>query len=123
MRAQMSFEMLLYMSLSGIAILFAAHMVAAGEPGFQKALGSYEASAFVQAINDNIAQGDFARPLQVQVPSGLCGASSQGGALQTQYGSFEFITDVEIGANVLCSPGAGQVELVGLNGTVQVVGA
>lgn len=120
MRAQMSIELLVYASLSGIALLYAAHLVAADAPNIDSAVYSYEASAFVQEVNNNIASGTLLSPFTVQVPNGLCGAEVVANRLYGQYGSYSFITNVTIPANALCIPGEQQMELAMSNGTMAI---
>jgi hypothetical protein len=100
MKAQMSLEMLAYISMAGISLLYSISAVSAYYPRINQSLGEYGYSNFVEAINTAILSNDSSMTLHV--PGGMCDSQLNGSVLDTRYGTFYFVEDVRTDGNLTC---------------------
>ncbi len=109
MKAQMSLEMLAYLAIAGLSMLYSAKAVSMYYSNASGSMESYGYSRFVEAINTAILQGDGSA--SVSIPAGLCNSTLSGDQIKTPKGSFYFVRAVEIGKAVLCSSGFENVSI------------
>ncbi|MDE1851242.1 MAG: hypothetical protein KGH69_00950 [Candidatus Micrarchaeota archaeon] len=91
MKAQMSFELLLYLSLAGLSMLYFVANMAAIAPKLGGAMLSYSVSAMESGIYEKLVSG-YAT-FQEYVPTGTCSSGAPAGtdflyAMQIANGSF-----------------------------------
>ena len=84
-KAQISIEIMLYIAMAGIALLFALRMLMAYRTTMAGRLDRYRISVFVEGIEEGVESGSrFA----AYVPAGLCNATSSPGMISTAYGTY-----------------------------------
>ena len=119
MRAQMSLEMLAYIAMAGISLLYSISAVSAYYPRINQSLGDYDYSSFVESINTAILNNDGS--VTLYVPEGMCGSQLNGSTLGTRYGIFYFVEEVRMGGNLTCNTGTEKVSMVYGQGYVTMV--
>ena len=118
MRAQMSLEMLAYIAMAGISLLYSISAVSAYYPRMNQSLGDYDYSNFVESINTAILNNDSS--VALYVPEGLCGSQLNGSTLDTKYGIFYFVEEVRMHGNLTCSAGMEEVSMAYGQGYVTI---
>ena len=103
MKAQMSLEMLAYVAIAGISILYSLGAVSSYYLRVNQSLGDYGYSSFVESINTAIL-GNYSS-ITLNVPEGLCNSEPNGSELDTRYGAFYFVEDVRLLGNLSCGQG------------------
>ncbi len=103
MRAQMSLEVLVYVFLAGVSIVYSLSLVSGYYSRESAQASSYEYSNFAEAINLALMNG--ASAVGLYVPPGLCNSTSTPDSIGTRYGRLYFAEPVRISAALLCSPG------------------
>lgn len=104
MKVQMSLEVLVYVSLAGVSIVYSLSLVSGY---YSKGVGvaaSYEYSNFAEAINLALMNG--ASAVSLYVPVGLCNSTATADSMDTKYGTLYFAEPVVISKSVLCSRGS-----------------
>jgi hypothetical protein len=87
MRAQISLEMLIYLSLSSFSILFAISSVMHYLPTLRDSLSYYQSFILISEINKaSISYSNSS--IYAFIPKGLCNSSDTGSELKTYFGSF-----------------------------------
>ena len=119
MKAQMSLEMLAYISIAGISILYSIGAISAYYLRINQSLGDYAYSNFVESINTAILSNESS--IALTVPSGICGSRLNGSAFDTKYGTFYFVENVKFGSNLTCNIGAEKVGIDYGQGYVTIV--
>ncbi len=105
----MSLEMMVYISLAGISMLYSIHAVSAYHQRSSQSISGYEYSNFVEAINTAIL-GNYSS-ISLYVPQGMCGGSLNGSSIDTGIGRLYFVETVRISATLACSPGLQRANL------------
>lgn len=103
MRAQLSFELLVYFALAGIAMLSAASFLAARWPGIAVEEQGYAVSNFVNALDAEAADG--AGSFYAYLPPGVCNSTQSPGELVTGSGTFYLLGNMAFAAGSLCPDG------------------
>ena len=117
MRAQLSFEFLVYLSLAGLSLLFSVSILNANSHFLYNKVGYYWASEMAYKINDAILSGSYSN-FTTFLPQGMCNSSITGGALDTEYGNFSIAGKVLAQGKVFCPDGAeANFEMGYANGT------
>lgn len=109
MKTQMSLEMLTYVSIAGISILYSIGAISSYYSRVNQSLGYYGYSNFVEAVNTAIL--DNYGSVSLYIPQGMCGLQVNGSDLNTKYGVFYFVQDVRMSKNLTCRPGAQYVDI------------
>ncbi len=102
-KAQISFEMQLYMALAGLALLFAAGEIARATPEMRLAVGEYNVGVFIGLVNENILSGNSS--FEAWIPEGMCNATARGTEVETPYGNFSTIVGLNITNSTFCPDG------------------
>ncbi len=118
MKGQLSLELMIYASLAGISLLYAASLASSDSSGIRNAVSSYQTGVLVEAINDRVMAG-APGALQVYAPQALCGYPVNGSVLKTAYGSYYFITVVNASSQVFCG-GSETLSITQINGAVRI---
>ena len=118
MKTQMSLEMLAYLSLAGLSILYSAKAVSEYYSSANGSLASFGYSSFVEAVSTAILQD--ADHAAISVPAGLCNSTISGDELKTSKGDFYFVREVQISKSVMCSPGQQNISIGYLQGSISV---
>ncbi|MGB9732547.1 MAG: hypothetical protein ACP5P2_02310 [Candidatus Micrarchaeia archaeon] len=87
MKAQISLELLIYLSLSSFSIVFAAGAIMHYAPIIKKELGAYEVWQLIERL-DVMAWYYTNGSVHAYIPKGLCNSSLEGDNLVTEFGSF-----------------------------------
>ncbi|MEM3781840.1 MAG: hypothetical protein QXT43_02680 [Candidatus Micrarchaeaceae archaeon] len=115
MKAQLSLEFLIYLSVAGASL---AVVVAAVPSLLGRAYAyasEYAALSFVDKVNAALISGNAT--IAAYLPAGLCNATAHGSALETRWGTLYFIVPVFVG-NALCPSGTNaEFEISAVNGT------
>jgi hypothetical protein len=119
MRAQMSLEMLAYISMAGISLLYSISAISAYYPRMNQSLGYYAYSSFAESINTAILSNDSS--VTLYVPGGMCDSPLNGSVLDTRYGTFNFVEEVRAGGNLTCNAGIEKVGMAYGQGYVTLV--
>jgi len=118
MKAQLSFEFLLYTIVSGISLAVTLGIFLHAQ-GMESDMGTRSyIEELVALINANMAYGSSG--FSAYVPRALCNATVAGVYLNTAFGSFALSNPLNIEGNVLCpsSSGVEQVKMTyAYNGT------
>ena len=104
MRLQISFELLIYLTLAGLSTVFALAVLAARWPGIVKSIDSYSVSSFVSSVNGKIAAG--ATAFSLYVPPGLCNSTIVGDEIRTEYGTYYLDSAASAESGIFCPGGA-----------------
>jgi hypothetical protein len=103
MRAQMSLEMLAYIALAGISLLYsvgAAHHYLESASGY---ISSYSYSEFADSISTALLQKSS--HFNIYVPSGICNSTINGSSLMLGGNSYQLPERVSVQDGFLCQPG------------------
>jgi len=103
MRAQMSLEVLVYVFLAGISIVYSLSLVSGYYSRESAQASSYEYSNFAEAINIALMNG--ASAVDLYIPPGLCNSTQTSDSMETSHGKLYFAEPVRISYALLCSPG------------------
>jgi hypothetical protein len=114
----MSLEMMAYIALAGISMLYCAVAVARYSVQLGRYAAYYSYSEFSQAISTAIM--GHAGDVSVYVPAGMCNSTVSGSELRTRYGSFYFPERVSISGNLTCSIGNSDASITYANGSADV---
>jgi hypothetical protein len=87
MRAQLSLELLVYLSLAGLSFLFAISAANRASASTAISVQRFEISQFANSVGGEVAAGSAAS-FSAFVPKGLCNATLGEGALITSVGTF-----------------------------------
>ncbi|MHB1830366.1 MAG: hypothetical protein ACYCO0_03145 [Candidatus Micrarchaeaceae archaeon] len=109
MKAQMSLEMLAYLSLAGLSMLYSAKAVSVYYSDANGSLASYGYASFVESINSAILQD--AGHAVISIPAGLCNSTLSGDMLHTARGDFYFVRGVRASQSVMCGTGQENVSI------------
>ncbi len=118
MQAQMSLEVLAYISIAGISMLYSMGAISAYYLRVNHSLDNYGYSNFVESINTAILSNDSS--VTLNVPGGICSSRLNGSALDTKYGTFYFVEDVKLGSSLTCNTGAEKVSIDYGQGSVTI---
>jgi hypothetical protein len=117
MRAQLSFEFLVYVAVSGASLAVMLGLFARSQAVQSNIRAASYTEELIASINANMAYSSSS--FSAYVPEGLCGAAVANDALVTSFGSFTLNNPLIIAGNALC-PGQG-IERLGMteeyNGT------
>ncbi len=119
-KAQISLELMLYLSLAAIAILIAASESIRMLPKAEGIISTYYTERLASEISYGIMAGNIT--FYAYVPKGLCNASASGDHLYTQYGGFPEAASLALSGSPFC-PGGNYTRLYleyETNGTVVV---
>ncbi|MDE1825069.1 MAG: hypothetical protein KGH61_03265 [Candidatus Micrarchaeota archaeon] len=117
MRAQLSFEFLVYLSLAGLSLLFSVSLLSTSSHSIYNKAGYYWASALAYKINDAILSGPYLN-FSTFLPQGMCNSSINGAVLHTEYGDFNIASKVLAEGKVFCPDGTeANFEMGFANGT------
>ena len=119
-KAQMSLELMLYLSLAAIAILIAGSESMRMFPKAEGIISTYSTERLAEEISSGIMAGNTT--LYTYIPKGLCNATISGYHLSTQYGEFSEVALLVLSGNPFC-PGGGYTRLYleyKTNGTVVI---
>jgi hypothetical protein len=120
MRLQISVELLIYLSVSAIVLVFVLVAVSRWSASYSNAVSRYEAYTLVSYINSAIYSGAEVSNISVSLPKDACNFSINGNKLYTRYGTFYFAEDVIAENGLFCdASGAGTIEFI-KNGTDSV---
>lgn len=114
----MSLEMLAYISLAGISILYSAQAISSFYSGFNQSIIGYEYAKFSEQINTAIL--DNYSSLSTYVPYGLCPTGINGSEVDTKYGKVYFAEYVIENGSKICGPGAERINLSHYYGYVRI---
>ncbi len=103
MRAQISFEAMVYFTLAGLALLFGVTVVASRLGEIRSALGAYGLSSFTSTVAERIEEGDGT--FDVYVPSGACNSTITGNRMTTAFGQFYLPSLVVVNGSAFCPDG------------------
>ncbi len=120
MRLQISVELLIYLSVSAIVLVFILGAVSRWSTSYSNAIGGYEAYTLVSYINSAIYSGTEASNISISLPKGACNFSISGNKLYTQYGTFYFADDAIAANGLFCVAGGAETIEVINNGTDSV---
>ena len=119
-KAQMSLELMLYLSLAAIAILIAASESIRMLPKAEGIISTYSTESLAEEINSGIMAGNAT--IYTYIPKGLCNATASGYHLSTRYGEFSEMALLALSGSPFC-PGGSYTRLYleyEANGTVVV---
>ena len=117
-KAQMSLEMLAYISLAGISMLYSARAISAFYSGFNQSVMGYEYAVFSSQINTAILNNYSS--LRAYVPYGFCPSGINGTEIDTKYGKVYFTEYVKESGNSICGPGTEHINLSYSYGYVKI---
>lgn len=115
MQAQMSFELLLYVSLAGASIAAAAAMMHSGAGTVLAYVDRYRAYQLVGEMNAMAVQG-LQQQVPVYIPPGMCNSTISGSVLSTGYGDMYLYPGVYVNTSSLCIPGDAGIALADIQG-------
>lgn len=119
MRLQISLEVIAYVSIAGISLLYSVSSVSAYYLRANQSLGYYGYSELAESINTAI-MGNYSSA-EIYIPAGMCGLPQNGSSLDTRYGVFSLVEDVRISSNLTCSPGMQKVGIEYGQGYAEIV--
>ena len=119
MKVQMSIEVLAYISIAGISLLYSISAVSAYYLRINQSLGDYGDSSFVESINTAILSNYSS--ITTIVPAVICGSRLNGSSLHTNYGTFYFVEDVRLSVGFNCSKGTERISIFYGQGYVTIV--
>lgn len=105
MKVQLSFEVLLYVSLAALSTAIVLGPVAKNAAGIGREMSKFEVSQAVGAINSAL-MSEGSESLQIFIPSSLCNSTLSGGALTAGGDIFYFVKPVRIASGAFCPGGA-----------------
>ena len=108
-KAQMSLEMLAYISIAGISMIYSARAISTFYSGFNQSIIGYEYATFSDQVNTAILNNYSS--LRAYVPYGFCPSGINGTEFDTKYGKVYFAEYVMESGNVICGPGAERINL------------
>lgn len=108
MRLQISVELLVYLSVSAIVLVFVLHSLSAWSGAYSSELGRYEAYTLVSYVNSAIFSDAEATNISVSLPSSACNYTISGNRLSTPYGTFYFAEDILAAEGLFCPGGAAE---------------
>jgi hypothetical protein len=100
MKAQLSFEMQLYLALAGIALLFAVSEFVKASPEITGSITGYRIAEFVDLLNENMLAGNST--FLAYLPEGLCNSSAIGSSMDTSVGTYETVTGITVNGSAFC---------------------
>ncbi len=103
MRLQISFELLLYLSLAGIALLTSVAMLASKWSGINRSVDSLGLYYFINSLNEQLASG--AQSFSLYVPHGACNSTLSGDAVKTAYGTYYLAGPIGVSSGIFCPDG------------------
>jgi hypothetical protein len=103
-KAQLSFEFLVYVAVSGASLALMLGMFARSQAAQSNIRAAAYTGELAASINANMAYGSSS--FSAYVPEGLCGAAVVDGTLVTRFGNFTLDGPLMISRNALC-PGQG----------------
>lgn len=109
MRAQISFEAMIYFTLAGFALLFGITAVASKWQYISETMNTYAISSFVNLVSENMVNGTSS--FRIYVPKGVCNSTSVGNKMITDYGTYYFPYLVKVEDGAFC-PDGGYSDLI-----------
>lgn len=109
MKAQLSLELLLYISLAGLSTAVVLGPVAKDAANIGTGISMFEVSQAVTAMNSALLAEGGER-LQVFIPSSMCASTVSGTMLNTGGRIFYFVKPVRVAELAFC-PGGAVVQL------------
>ncbi len=103
MKAQLSFEMQLYIALAGMALLFSLSEIAKISPSVRGAASGYRMMEFVDILNENVLSGNST--FVAYIPGGACNSTVDGTEMKTVYGSFGIAGGIALENSPFCPDG------------------
>ena len=103
MRTQISFEVMVYFAIAGIALLFSLTALISEWHGITNAVDSYSLYAFSGEISKNMENRIYA--FRIYVPVGACNATFHDNLMSTEYGTFYFPAMARAANSVFCPDG------------------
>ena len=100
-RAQLSFEFLVYVAVSGASLAVILGMFARSQAVQGDISSASYTEELVASIDANMAYSSSS--FSAYVPEGLCGAAVVDDTLVTSFGNFTLNNPIEIEGNALCS--------------------
>ena len=104
MRAQLSLELLIYMSLAGISFLLAISAASSASAGEAKSIQAFEVSQFVSSVGTELAAGSTSS-FSAFLPRGLCNYTLKGDSLLTAFGAFSIPEPLNSPPGTFCPDG------------------
>lgn len=121
MRAQLSLEVLAYISLSGVSLLFIANTLRVGMVHVTYLLSEYQVSSMVSKLNSAALTGVAYQEFSAYLPSGMCSAYVKSGVLSTIYGNLSIADGISIPKGVFCPDGGGSVLSISYKGEYYIL--
>ncbi len=103
MKLQISFELLLYMAIAGIALLFGVVMLASKWSDINGSVDSLSVYYFINSLNEELTSG--ASSFSLYVPKGACNSTISGNKVQTIYGTYYLTSGIDMPQGLLCPDG------------------
>ncbi len=103
MKLQISFELLLYMAIAGIALLFGVVMLASKWPDISLSVDSLGFYSFINSLNEELSSG--ASSFSLYVPKGACNSTISGNKIQNTYGTYYLTSGISMQQGILCPDG------------------
>ncbi len=120
MKAQLSLEMQLYLTLAMIAAVFSFHEFTIAYPSINGMFSRYMVEKFIGVMDSSIMYGNVS--FNSYIPKGMCNATVKGTTLETRYGTFHGTSRIFASGKPFCPDTAyATLYLAYLqNGTVEV---
>lgn len=120
MKIQISFEVMVYFAIAGLALLFGLTVLASEWHIITESIDSYSLYIFVSSVNADIENG--ASAFQVYVPQGACNSTIHNNAMGTQYGTFYFLDMIRVANSAFCPDGRYSDLIANYSNGVWVIG-
>lgn len=114
----MSLEMLAYISIAGISIMYSVNAVTVYYQRINGSMDAYGYFGLAESINTAILQN--AASVTAYVPAGLCNSTIDGSELTTTNGKVYFIKEIQASMGVLCGPGTRRLNISYGGGTIRL---
>jgi len=101
MKAQISLELLIYLSISSISLLAISSLLLHYMPRIKNELEEYEVWLMLAKL-DTTSYYYSNASIYLFIPQGLCNASIEGDMLLTRFGSFYFNPALSLAPNDFC---------------------
>lgn len=105
MRLQISVELLVYLAVSAVVLVFALHALSVWHGAYSSELGRYEVYTMVSYVNSAISSGIDVTNISAYLPSGACNYTISGNRLSTPYGILYFTGDIIAAKGLFCPGG------------------
>ena len=118
MKAQMSLEVLVYVLLAGVSLVYSISLVSGYYASSARAASSYEYSNFVEAINMALMNG--ASAVSLYVPNGVCNSTETRDSIAVANDTLYFAEPVSIRRSLLCKTGTAEANITQRSGYFEV---